>query len=155
MSTFSTTARNSRILVLFDVDGTLTEPRAEVGEEMKEFLKVLKSKVVIGVVGGSDLVKQQEQMGKDVIHDFDYSFSENGLVAYKDGSLIGKEGIHTYLGEENIKKIVNFTLHYIADLDIPIKRGTFIEFRTGMLNISPIGRNCSREERNQYEQYDL
>lgn len=92
MSTFSTTARNSRILVLFDVDGTLTEPRAEVGEEMKEFLKVLKSKVVIGVVGGSDLVKQQEQMGKDVIHDFDYSFSENGLVAYKDGSLIGKEG---------------------------------------------------------------
>ena len=92
MSTFST-ARNSRILVLFDVDGTLTEPRAEAEEEMKEFLKVLKSKVVIGVVGGSDLVKQQEQMGKDVIHDFDYSFSENGLVAYKDGALIGKEGI--------------------------------------------------------------
>lgn len=92
MSTFSTSARNSRILVLFDVDGTLTEPRAEAGEEMKEFLKVLKSKVVIGVVGGSDLVKQQEQMGKDVIHDFDYSFSENGLVAYKDGALIGKEG---------------------------------------------------------------
>lgn len=34
-------------------------------------------------------------------------------------------------------------------------RGTFIEFRAGMLNISPIGRNCSREERNQYEVLDL
>lgn len=33
--------------------------------------------------------------------------------------------------------------------------GTFIEFRTGMLNISPIGRNCSREERNAYEVFDL
>ena len=35
------------------------------------------------------------------------------------------------------------------------QRGTFIEFRSGMMNISPIGRNCSREERNDYEKVDL
>jgi phosphomannomutase len=35
-----------------------------------------------------------------------------------------------------------------------MKRGTFIEFRNGMLNVSPIGRNCSREERNAYEEFD-
>ena len=45
-------------------------------------------------------------------------------------------------------------LHYIADLDIPIKRGTFIEFRNGMINVSPIGRNASNDERNEYEKYD-
>ena len=39
----------------------------------------------------------------------------------------------------------------IADLVIPVKRGTFIEFRTGMLNISPIGRNCSPKERDAFE----
>jgi phosphomannomutase len=44
-----------------------------------------------------------------------------------------------FVGEDNLKRIVNWTLHYIADLDIPQKRGTFIEFRNGMLNISPIG----------------
>jgi hypothetical protein len=33
---------------------------------------------------------------------------------------------------------------YISDLDIPVMRGTFIEFRNGMLNVSPIGRNCSQ-----------
>jgi phosphomannomutase len=33
-------------------------------------------------------------------------------------------------------------------------RGTFIEFRMGMLNVSPIGRNCSHEERNEFEKYD-
>jgi hypothetical protein len=49
---------------------------------------------------------------------------------------------------------INFVLHYIADLDIPIKRGTFIEFRNGMLNVSPIGRNCSQEERDDFEVYD-
>ena len=53
-----------------------------------------------------------------------------------------------------LKKIVNWCLKYIANLDIPIKRGTFIEFRSGMLNVSPIGRNCSKEERNEFEKYD-
>jgi len=42
-----------------------------------------------------------------------------------------------------------------ADIDIPVKRGTFIEFRNGMLNVSPIGRNCSQQERDAYEQLDL
>ena len=36
-----------------------------------------------------------------------------------------------------------------------MKRGTFIEFRSGMFNISPVGRNCSREERNEFEEFDL
>ena len=27
-----------------------------------------------------------------------------------------------FVGEERYKKLVNFILHYIADLDIPIKR---------------------------------
>lgn len=36
----------------------------------------------------------------------------------------------------------------------PNNSGTFIEFRNGMLNISPIGRNCSRDERNAFEEFD-
>ena len=147
--------RNDRIIALFDVDGTLTVPRGEAESEIKIFMQDLRKKVVVGIVGGSDLIKQQEQMGNTVVTDVDYNFSENGLVAYKNGELIGKEAIHTYLGEDNIKRVVNWTLHYIADLDLPIKRGTFIEFRSGMLNISPIGRNCSRDERNDYEKFDL
>jgi hypothetical protein len=39
-------------------------------------------------------------------------------------------------------------------LDIPKKRGTFVEFRNGMVNVSPIGRNASNDERNEYEKYD-
>jgi hypothetical protein len=46
-------------------------------------------------------------------------------------------------------------LAYFSTLDIPVKRGTFVEFRQGMLNISPIGRNCSRAERNEFEKFDL
>lgn len=53
-----------------------------------------------------------------------------------------------------MKSFINFCLHYIADLDIPIKRGTFVEYRTGLVNVSPIGRNCSQQERDDFEQYD-
>lgn len=54
-----------------------------------------------------------------------------------------------------MKKFINFCLHYIADIDIPVKRGTFIEYRTGLINVSPVGRNCSQKERDEFEKYDL
>lgn len=37
---------------------------------------------------------------------------------------------------------------------MPFKRGTFIEFRSGMINVSPIGRNCSQKERLEFYEYD-
>ena len=58
------------------------------------------------------------------------------------------------MGEDNLKKLINFSLKYIANLDIPVKRGTFLEYRNGMMNISPIGRNCSKDERNAFEEFD-
>ncbi|WKA06044.1 hypothetical protein VitviT2T_023970 [Vitis vinifera] len=147
-------ARKAGLIALFDVDGTLTAPRKVATPQMLEFMRKLRKVITVGVVGGSDLVKISEQLGSSVIDDYDYVFSENGLVAHKDGKLIGTQSLKTFLGEEKLKEIINFTLHYIADLDIPIKRGTFIEFRSGMLNVSPIGRNCSQEERDEFEKYD-
>ncbi|KAF3796219.1 Phosphomannomutase [Nymphaea thermarum] len=146
--------RKPGVIALFDVDGTLTAPRKVVTQEMLEFMQKLKEVVTVGVVGGSDLVKISEQLGKTVITDYDYVFSENGLVAYKSGQLIGTQSLKSFLGEDKLKEFIKFTLHYIADLDIPIKRGTFIEFRSGMLNVSPIGRNCSQEERDEFEKFD-
>lgn len=147
-------SRSKDVIALFDVDGTLTSPRLEAKPEMIEFLAELRKKIYIGMVGGSDLVKQREQLGEDVLSMFDYTFSENGLVAYQGEALIAEASIVQYLGEDRLKELINFILHYIADLDIPTKRGTFIEFRKGMLNVSPIGRNCSQQERCDFEEFD-
>lgn len=146
--------RKPGVIALFDVDGTLTLPRKVATEDMLKFLQDLRQVIAVGVVGGSDLSKISEQLGKSAIFDYDYLFSENGLVSHKDGKMIGNTSLKNFLGDERLKEFINFTLHYIADLDIPIKRGTFIEFRSGMLNISPIGRNCSQEERDEFERYD-
>lgn len=98
------------------------------------------------------------------VEDFDYAFAENGLTAYKMGKQLASQSFISWLGEEKYKKMVKFILHYIADLDLPIMRhvisspfcssyflplnlefrGTFIEFRNGMVNISPAGRNATQ-----------
>jgi len=141
-------------IVLFDVDGTLTKPRNVITEEMKVLLQHLKKKVSIAVVGGSDLSKISEQLGSSATFDYDYVFAENGLVYYQNGSLQQKGSIIQELGESNLKRLINYTLKYIADLDVPKKRGTFIEFRNGMINVSPIGRNCTQLEREEFYKWD-
>ncbi|KAI0629165.1 eukaryotic phosphomannomutase [Trametes polyzona] len=151
--------RPSKKLVLFDVDGTLTPARQLVTPEVLETIRALRKKVVVGVVGGSDFVKIAEQFAvpgskETVIDLFDYTFGENGLTAYKLGKPLATESFIKFVGEERYKPLVNFILHYIADLDIPIKRGTFVEFRNGMINVSPIGRNATIQERKEFEQYD-
>jgi HAD superfamily hydrolase (TIGR01484 family) len=105
-------------------------------------------------VGGSDLVKAKEQLGEGYVDIVDYAFPENGLQGFHEGKEFHKMSFVGWLGEAKLKAFINFCLHYIADLDIPIKRGTFIEFRSGMLNVSPIGRNCSQQERCDFEVYD-
>lgn len=114
-------------------------------------LKKLREQITIGVVGGSDLVKQKEQLGEDgasaftvgvlyvkdgwmlgaderpsrvraVVNEFDYSFSENGLVAFHKGVKVGETNLKTQYSNEQINRLVNFCLRYIADLDIPVKR---------------------------------
>ncbi|XP_057341704.1 uncharacterized protein LOC130678491 isoform X2 [Microplitis mediator] len=148
---------SKKIICLFDIDGTLTKPRLKIEPNIeKSLLEISKrEKFDIAVVGGSDLDKVKEQLGgNDVFKKFKYVFSENGLVAFKDGKQLASETIQNFIGEDSLQDFINFCLRYIADLKLPFKRGTFIEFRTGMINVSPVGRNCSQKERLQFYEYD-
>ena len=147
----------TKTLILFDVDGTLTPSRLTVSDNMLAILKQLRQveNLTIGIVGGSDLMKQKEQLGDENLRLFDYVFSENGLYASHMGKLLEKTSIASEMGEDNIKKLVNASMKYMANLDIPVKRGTFIEFRNGMINLCPVGRSCSQEERMQFYKYDM
>ncbi len=110
----------------------------------------------IGVVGGSDEQKILEQIGSSS-NFYEYLFSENGLVAKQRGKLLETNSIEKKLGEKNIKRLVNYFLKYISEIpddEIPVKRGTFVEFRKGMINVSPIGRNCSQSERKKFLEWD-
>ena len=141
-------------IALFDLDGTLTAPRNKASAEMLTFLSELRKTVTTGVVSGSDRSKINEQLGLDAAEVCDYVFSENGVVACKGVKQIGSSSIAVYLGEAKLKQLINFVLKYFSGIDIPVKRGTFVEYRTGMLNFSPIGRACSQKEREEFFAFD-
>ena len=158
--------RRKDILLLFDVDGTLTPARQPVEDRMNSYLQNLRSRVHVGLVGGSDLRKICEQMLpsslnsndsdpiQSCVNQFDYLFAENGLVAYKNGELLAKQSLVDHLGEEKLQMFINFCLNYMSKLVLPVKRGNFIEFRNGLINVCPVGRSCSQSEREQFNAYD-
>ena len=58
------------------------------------------------------------------------------------------------MGEDKLQLFINFALNYMSKITLPFKRGTFIEFRTGLINVSPVGRSCNQNEREQFYAYD-
>ncbi|CAG9786421.1 unnamed protein product [Diatraea saccharalis] len=145
-----------KVLYLFDVDGTLTKPRQVIEEEMTRFLlEDLKPRVAVALVSGSDYSKIVEQMGgEQVTNQFDYVFCENGLMHFHNGELKSKQSILNHMGEQKLQKLINFALRYLSDIELPVKRGNFVEFRTGMINLCPVGRSCNQAERDQFSAYD-
>ncbi|KOX72772.1 Phosphomannomutase [Melipona quadrifasciata] len=146
-----------KMICLFDVDGTLTDARQPIKPSVEKFLlETVKKQFDLAVVGGSDLNKITEQLGgKSVFEKYKYVFAENGLIAFESGKQLSTETIQSVVGEEALQDFINFCLKYISELHLPFKRGTFIEFRSGMINVSPVGRNCTKDERVQFYEYDL
>lgn len=146
--------KQTRTLFLFDVDGTLTLPRQRIDASMLQFLNSLRRYVSIGFIGGSNIEKQKEQINDQILELFDYSFPENGLIFYRQEKKISEKTMVSHLGEDKLQKIINDSLKYLSQIKLPFKRGTFIELRTGLLNVSPPGRTCSLEERKKFFEFD-
>ena len=62
-------------------------------------------KVTVGIVGGSDLVKIREQLGDEADKEYDYLFSENGLMAFKKGELLKATSLKDHLGEDLVFRV--------------------------------------------------
>ena len=54
-------------IFLFDVDGTLTEPRQEMTQDFANLFRVLVGNNLVYLVSGSDLAKLKEQVPKDIL----------------------------------------------------------------------------------------
>lgn len=64
------------------------------------------------------------------------------------------QNIQAHVGEEKLQTFINYALGYMSKLILPVKRGTFIEFRDGLINVCPVGRSCSQIERDQFAAFD-
>ena len=154
-------------IVLFDMDGTLTEPRGKFNTELLLNLRQLSKHSEIGILTGSDFNYIESQVLKFI------KFSEirfkthllpcNGTKHYKPPTLsedkfilIHENDMREELGKVCFEEVFKIITQFQADVcfqSIPLT-GHFFDYRGSMINWCPIGRNASPEERKEFIKYD-
>jgi len=153
--------------LLFDMDGTLTEPRQRITPEVVACLQSVPKPIKLHLVTGSNMEKVEEQIPYPILLElFDKVYACNGTKVYNcdldmdDESkpimpeLVHRVTLRDYYSEADITHIVNVLLKKAAATHTKIKTGTFVEWRESQLNFSVIGRNCTTEQRSDYIKWD-
>lgn len=140
------------MILLFDLDNTLTQPGKNIEYEHLKRLEYLSKTYTLGIVSSSNFERITNQIPNLDI--FKYIFAENGTTSYYYGKQFHQTTFSKFVGEYKFTKIINVILEALSHIEIPIKRGQFIEYRNGLLSVSPIGRQCSQEEREMFIEYE-
>lgn len=159
--------QQAKRIILFDMDGTLTEPRKDFDKSLLPSLLKLSEKANIGIVTGSDIDYLKQQLGflinlpllKQKIH----LLPCNGTKYYAPPSvddqhtLTSSVNMKDHLGEYEFKQIMISLIEQQSSInfsEIPLT-GHFISYRGSMINWCPIGRNAGDMERKQFVQHDI
>lgn len=139
----------NKICYVFDVDGTLTQPRKFMDPSFqKEFSTWMKNKQCF-IATGSDYQKTCQQVPKSVLNKFKNIFCCMGNeLRDRSGKLIEKS---EFIIPENLEQDLSVILQ---NSEYHTKTGKHLEFRTGMVNFSIVGRNANSEERLEYTKWD-
>ena len=136
------------MLVLFDVDGTLTPSRGTIDPGFCAWLKNFTNDHDIGLATGSDVDKTIEQLGEPLFQAARYSFNCSGNEVYQQGRLIYQ---NPWTCPRDLHQWLEHRL-YISPYRH--RAGRHFETRTGMLNFSIVGRNARGVERTNYYEWD-
>ena len=125
--------------LLFDMDGTLTDPRQLITEDVVKALKSIRPSIRKYLVTGSDMSKIDEQIPNDILLDlFERVYACNGTRVYNcnldmddetmaiEPELIHSTSLTDFYSEADINHIVNVLLKTALDTHTKIKTGTFI-----------------------------
>ena len=156
-------------IVLFDMDGTLTESRESFdSKELADRLYALTNTgVEIGIITGSDEDYLRQQMGSFLDNSScrynTHLLPCNGTKYYKppefatgDFKLVSEVCMEEHLGKSDYRELMCELLYSQVDacqLGAPLT-GHFINCRGSMINWSPIGRNANSEHRKRFIELD-
>lgn len=135
-------------IYLFDVDGTLTEPRQLIDPAFGRFFERFCRAHPVYLVSGSDLPKLQEQLPRTIIASANGVFSCSAAELWVDGKTIYQ------MDHEFPKELIEALESFVELSCYPRRFGNHIEYRTGMLNVSVIGRNAEKSDRQSYFAWD-
>ena len=139
----------NKICYVFDVDGTLTKPRQRMDSDFaNEFILWSLTKQCY-IATGSDYRKTQEQVPWDVLDYFKNIFCCMG------NEVRGELGQTIHKSEFVLPEALDYDLqNFLKNSKFNLKTGNHIEFRTGMVNFSVVGRNADFEQRAVYSKWD-
>ena len=153
--------------LLFDMDGTLTDARQQITDDVVAALRSVPPAIRKYLVTGSDINKIEEQIPTDILLSlFERVYSCNGTRVYNCNldmddetqpvmpELIHKVSLTDYYSEADINHIVNVLLRTAFETHTKIKTGTFVEWRDSQINFSVVGRNCTSSQREDYVKWD-
>ena len=158
----------NRDIVLFDMDGTLTEARKPFAPFLSSPLWSLAQVADVGIVTGSDIdyVKQQMDslMNNHSIRYSLYILPCNGTKLYNppevaalEHKLVHSVSMEEELGKENYRRILelllSLQLEAAKDYGIPLA-GHFVSPRGSMINWSPSGRLANDKQRAKFKKFD-
>ena len=158
----------SNTLVLFDVDGTLTEARAPITMPIIIALRELCRYAEIGFLTGSGMEYIKEQLwpalNDTIIRKNCHILPCNGTeyaIPIGTESLefqyIHKASMIDELGDVKFRKLMKnlckLQAQLVEEVDIPLT-GMFVQNRNSMINWCPIGRNGSTSQRQQFKALD-
>lgn len=143
------TIDQNKVCYIFDVDGTLTEPRQKITKTNLKILKEWINNKQAFLATGSDYPKTIEQLGQKTVDLFNTTFCCMGNEARSPGGSVIRRN-HFIVPDE-----LNDDLESVlVDSAYIPKTGRHFETRTGMLNFSIVGRNANQEERKHYSDWD-
>jgi phosphomannomutase len=132
------------MIYLFDIDGTLTDARQKINVEFAELFKSFCSKNQVYLVTGSDIDKVYEQLGVDIV-----DLHVKGVFSSM-ANVLHVNGVRIYSNEMLVPpNLIDDLNRVLSKYHLP-KTGNHIEYRSGMINFSLIGRNATQQQREDY-----
>ncbi|CAH6421049.1 Phosphomannomutase [uncultured virus] len=142
------------VIVLFDVDGTLAPSGKQIEAAMVETLGRLAivPDLVMGIVGGGSYTKIEWQLGEAIML-FTHIFAECGAVVYVDGIKVSERCMLDHCDRSRLNLILKKALSEISCMPI-ILHGQQLDFRSGLIYISPPGMQATAYEREIFLEQD-
>ena len=133
---------------LFDVDGTLTDPRQEMKPEFLNFFYSWMDEKSVYLVSGSDLPKIKEQVPNTILNKCQGIFSCMGNEYWKGDNCVYQNEL------ELPHEVEDWLSLQVQDSSFPYRKAPHFEYRTGALNFSIVGRGASEQLRSYYSVWD-
>ena len=134
---------------IFDVDGTLTPSRMMMNEAFRQYFLEFVQRNDVYLVTGSNKVMTFGQIGEQV-------YNSCKKVYQCQGNDVWIKDVNVKHTKVKIPDSLNQLFEeFLKDSKFDIRTGRHIDHRGGLINFSIVGRNATREQRNEYKKWDL